>query len=68
MADHFHPDRFFGEAELKRLAELMACWRKARDAGVVLPIDEQAELEALVEAELYASAERASSILRDLSQ
>lgn len=38
----------------------MTTWRQARDAGAVLPSDEQAELDALIEAELHASANRAA--------
>jgi hypothetical protein len=36
----------------------MARWRTARDTGSTLPPEEHAELEALVEAELHASAQR----------
>ena len=56
------PDRFFDEAQQRRLAELMSRWRAARDCcGEALTAEEQAELDALVEAELRANAERASA-------
>ena len=55
------PDHFFGGAQQRRLAELMSDWRSARDRGQVLAPVEQAELDALVEAELYASAGRAAA-------
>jgi hypothetical protein len=63
---NLRPDRFFGAAQQKRLAELMERWRLARDQGHSLPLDEQAELDALVEAELQASAARAAAILDEL--
>ena len=52
----------FTEDQQERLAWLMARWRSARDRGDGLPAEEQAELEALVEAELAASAQRASAL------
>jgi len=68
IVQNFQPDRFFGEAERERLAELMAHWRMARDSGSPFPAEEQAELDALVEAELRATEERAASIARELSR
>lgn len=59
-------DEFFPAARRERLAELMTRWRAARDAGTALPPDEQAELEALLKAEVEASAERAAALLRRL--
>jgi hypothetical protein len=56
------PDRFFGAEQQQRLAELMARWRTARDRDEVLPMDEQAELDALIEAELRASADRSAQL------
>jgi hypothetical protein len=38
----------------------MTRWRTARDHGALLPAHEQAELEALIEAELHASTQRAA--------
>ena len=51
-------DLFFGLTQQRRLAELKSQWRKCRDAGGALPPNEEAELEALVEAELSAAAYR----------
>lgn len=55
------PDRFFSAQQRQRLEELMDRWRAARDAGGSLSADEQAELSALVDAELGASAARAAA-------
>jgi hypothetical protein len=57
-----HPDRFFNAAQQQRMAELMDRWRSARNQGGSLPDDEQAELNALVEAETRASASRAAAL------
>ncbi len=46
----------------------MARWRAARDAASSLPPAEQAELGALVEAEVRASGERAAALLADLAK
>jgi hypothetical protein len=62
------PDRFFTAAQQQRMAELMTKWRAARDAGSSLLPEEQAELEALVEAELNGSAQRAEQLLHDLKK
>lgn len=59
-------DRFFTEDQLRRLAELMARWRKARDQGNTLPPDEQAELEQLVAAELEGATRRAAALLEEM--
>jgi hypothetical protein len=56
------PDELFTAEQQQRLAELMARWRAARDAGASLPPQEQAELDALVEAELRAATERSASL------
>ncbi len=60
------PDRFFSASERERLERLMASWRVARDAGVSLPPEEQAELETLIDAEVRAAAERAAALGREL--
>jgi hypothetical protein len=60
------PDALFTAEQRDRLAVLMTRWRAARDAGVALPPDEQAELDALVEAEVRAAGERAAQLLRSL--
>ncbi len=62
------PDAFFTAEQQNRLQELMARWRRARDRGQSLPPDEQAELEALVDAELRASTARATFLLQELRQ
>ena len=56
------PDRFFNAAQQQRMAELMGRWRDVRDQGGALPDDEQAELKALIEAEVRASADRAAAV------
>ena len=60
------PDSLFTAAQQQRLAELMARWRTARDAGTSFPPEEQAELDALVQAELRAAAERSAALARQL--
>lgn len=68
VVQQMQPDRFFTAAQQQRLAELMSQWRAARDTGNSLLPDEQAELEALVEAELVGSAQRAEQLLHDLKK
>jgi Spy/CpxP family protein refolding chaperone len=58
------PDAYFTDAQRQRLGELMARWRTARDGGVALSAEEQAELDALIEAEVRAAADRAAGLLR----
>jgi hypothetical protein len=60
------PDDLFTAAQQQRLAELMDRWRAARDAGTPFSPQEQAELEALVEAELRAAKERSAALVRQL--
>jgi len=62
IVQSLRPDRFFSAAQQQRLDQLMARWRTARDQGALLPADEQAELEALVEAELLAATQRAAAL------
>ncbi len=62
------PDQFFDAAQQQRLAELMARWQSAQGKGEALPRDEQAELEALVEAELRASGARAAALADELGR
>jgi hypothetical protein len=59
-------DSFFTADQRRRLAELMDRWRSARDQAHVFPPEEQAELEALTEAEVRASTDRAVAWLRQL--
>ena len=66
---HNHrPDQFFTAQQQQRLGELMQRWRSARDEGQSLPAAEQAELTALVEAEVRASGERAAAALAGLEE
>jgi hypothetical protein len=62
IVQSLRPDRFFTAAQQERLAALMDRWRAARDQGTTLPADEQTELEALIAAELHASAARAAAL------
>ena len=62
------PDCFFNAIQQQRLAELMEHWRLARDKGDVLSAEEQSELEALVETELRASADRTDALLNELKK
>jgi hypothetical protein len=62
------PDHFFSSQQRDRLSELMSRWRDARDSDRQLPPDEQAELDALVQAEMEASAKRAEAIALELSR
>ena len=64
-AEHRLPDRFFSARQRDQLQTLMARWRTARDAGAPLPPEEQAELDALTEAELRAATERISALLKE---
>ena len=68
IVQNHHPDQFFTAQQQRRLGALMAHWRSARDAGNSLPPAEQTELDALVEAEVRASGQRAAAVLADLSQ
>ncbi len=68
IVQHHRPDAFFGEAKQRRLAALMARWRRSRDSEATLSAEEQAELDALVEEEIHASEERTASLLRSVAQ
>ncbi len=63
VVQQLRPDRFFTADQQKRLGDLMARWRSARDQGRTLASEEQAELERLVEDEVKASAARATALL-----
>src|SRR5262245_19443307 len=67
VVQHQQPDQFFTAQQQQRLQELMARWRSARDAQTAFPPGEQAELDALVEAELRASTARAAALVRGLT-
>lgn len=60
------PDMLFTAEQQRRLAELMARWRAARDAAALFSPDEQTELDALVEAELHAAVQRSADLARQL--
>jgi len=60
------PDQFFTFQQQQRLEEVMGRWRTARHAGKSLSASEQADLDALVDAEVQASGERAAAALADL--
>ena len=60
------PDQHFTAEQRARLADLMARWRRARDVGTELSAEEQAELNALVEAEVRAATARAKALADSL--
>ena len=62
------PDHFFNAKQQQRLSELMKQWRANRDRNELLPSDEQAELEDLVDRELRASAARAEGMLAEIGR
>ncbi|OUC16742.1 MAG: hypothetical protein B0A82_00030 [Alkalinema sp. CACIAM 70d] len=67
LIPNFQPDRFFTAAQQQRLETLMTEWRHARDTDQAFPPDLQAELDALVEAELMASTQRLSANLSNFN-
>lgn len=58
------PDALFTAEQQRRLGELMVRWR---DAGAPLASEEQAELDALVEAELRGAIQRSADLARQLT-
>jgi hypothetical protein len=64
VVQHQSPDALFSAEQQQRLGELMTRWHAARDAQTSLSADEQAELKALVEAELRAATARAATVPR----
>jgi hypothetical protein len=60
------PDEFFTARQQQRLAELLAQRRTALDDGRQLTPAEEAELEALVAAELDGAAGRAAAMVSEL--
>jgi hypothetical protein len=68
VIQRLRPDHFFDAKQQQRLTDLMARWRAVRDTGASLPQIEQNELEALVEAEVRASADRTVALLQALGQ
>ena len=68
LIQSFRPDWFFSAGQQQRLSELMSLWRTARDEGKILPPEQQAELDRLVEAELKAATARTAALVQQLSQ
>jgi hypothetical protein len=68
IVQSFRPDRFFGAEKQGRMVELMEQWREAQDAGTSLPDSMQAELDALIEEEIRASARRTAALLDEMDQ
>lgn len=64
LIQNFCPDSFFNAEQQGRLAALMDLWRAARNQGQDLPPDQQAELDALVEAELRAATARTAALMQ----
>src|SRR5438309_9749773 len=67
VVQHQRPDHFFTAQQQQRLGELMGRWRTARANQIALPPEEQAELEALITAELQAASQRAAALARELT-
>jgi hypothetical protein len=61
------PDKFFTAEQQQRLTALMSLWKTAKDQGQMLPPGQQPELDNLIEAELYATTERAKSMLSQIN-
>ncbi len=66
LLQNHQPDQFFTSQQQQRLTELMSTWRTAQNSGNLLPSEQQSELDDLIEAELYATAERAKSIIAQI--
>ncbi len=62
VVQSLRPDQFFDAAQQRRLAELMADKSAALRQGKLLGPQEQTELNALIEVELSASANRAEAL------
>jgi hypothetical protein len=58
LIPNFQPDPFFTAEQQQRLSTLMDAWRSACDREETFPTALKAELDALVETELMASAHR----------
>ena len=68
VIQNFRPDWFFGVEQQQRLSELMTLWRSVRDCGQTLPLEQQAELDSLVDAELRAATVRSAALIQQISQ
>lgn len=63
VIQEMQPDHFFTESQTRRLSELMQRVRESEErTDADLTIEERAELESLIEAELQASALRSASL------
>jgi len=62
------PDQFFTAEQQARLAELMAKWRTCRNEGKLLLADDEAELDALIDAELQGAAARSAAYADELKR
>jgi hypothetical protein len=58
----FRPDRFFSDSEQRRLSELMERRSRLDQQCGGMSESEQAELEALIEAEVRAAGKRAAAL------
>jgi len=67
VVQRMRPDKFFTAEQQKRLSDLMAKWRAARDAGNKLLSEDQAELEALIDAQLEGSVQRTKALFEELT-
>ena len=61
LVQSFRPDKYFTAEQQKRLTELMDKSRSITDA---LSSEEEAELKALIDAELRGATERSAELLR----
>lgn len=68
IVQNHRPDEFFNQQQQRRLGELMGRWREARETGAALSPTEQAELDALVEAEVKATGERAAAAFAGIGE
>ena len=68
VVQNHRPDQFFTAQQQQRLGQLIGRWRAARDSENSLPASEQAELNALVDAEVQASGARAAAALAGLEK
>lgn len=66
VVQNLQADVYFTAEQRRRLEALMNLWREARDRGSRLSVGDQAELDALVEAELDAATRRAADLSNGL--
>lgn len=62
LVQQMQPDRFFNMEQQQRLQVLMARSQEAQAAGRELPLEEESERNALIAAELLASAQRTAAL------